>query len=46
MDIIEGQGVVKRSLDKTEFKFIVTKEGLHQKNAKGDYWKEPSLIKK
>ena len=44
--IIEGQDTVRRDLDKTEFMFIVTKKGLHQKNIAGDFWKKPSLIKK
>jgi hypothetical protein len=44
-DILAGKKIVSRSLNTTQFNFIVTKIGLHEQTNEGKYWKHPWFTK-
>jgi hypothetical protein len=44
-DILAGNKIVSRSLDTTQFNFIVTEIGLHEKTNEGEYLKHPWFTK-
>jgi hypothetical protein len=44
-DILVGKKDYSTSAVNSEYVFIMTEKGLHEKNLKGNFWKEPTYIK-